>query len=169
MTRIVDRHGKVRWRFRGKGGAGSTYLPGPYGGPEFRQAYEDAVAGVAASVKISTAAHGSLGWVVERYLGSARYRARLSESRRRSRAAKLDWLRGQAGDLPLSRFGVEHVEALMDLKAGRPAAANAVRKNMSMLCRFAAGPVKKGGLGLNVDNVAAFAERRQERDGSYHT
>ena len=168
VTRIVDRHGKVRWRFRGKGGAGSTYLPGPYGGPEFRHAYEEAVAGVASSAKVNHAVHGSLGWAVTNYLASSRYRG-LSDSRKRSLRGELDWLRTQAGDLPLSRFGVVHVEALMDMKDGRPAAANTVRKNMSMLFRFAATPVKLGGLGLKVDNMAAFAKKREERADGYHT
>ena len=37
VTRVTDRHGKVRWRFRRKGF--SAYLAGPYGSADVRAAY----------------------------------------------------------------------------------------------------------------------------------
>ena len=40
VSRVTDRHGEVRFRFRRKGF--DTYLPGPYASAEFRAAYEAA-------------------------------------------------------------------------------------------------------------------------------
>ena len=42
-----DRHGKLRHRLRRtvKGRKVDTYLPGPYGSPAFRAAYEEAIEG----------------------------------------------------------------------------------------------------------------------------
>ena len=37
LSRVVDRHGKVRWRYRVRGV--STYIHGAYGSAEFRAAY----------------------------------------------------------------------------------------------------------------------------------
>src|SRR4051812_14979639 len=64
VTRIVDRHGKVRWRFRKKGV--STYLPGDYASIEFRTAYETAIGGA----KVTAASHfeyGTFGRLAEDY------------------------------------------------------------------------------------------------------
>lgn len=78
------------------------------------------------------------------YLSGPRWPA-LSDARKKTLRRELDWLREQAGDLPLARFEVQHVEAPMSAKAG-PAAANTVKKNLSMLFIFAAKPKKAGGL-----------------------
>lgn len=109
------------------------------------------------------APYGSSGWAVTKYFSNAHW-ASLSDSRKRTLRRELDWRRGQAGDLPLARFGIEHVQALMEMKAG-PTAANTVKKNLSMLFNFAAKPSKAGGLGLRIDNAVS----RKERKGGYHT
>jgi integrase len=159
VTSKPDRHGKIRHRFRAKGV--DTYLPGPYGSAEFRAAYEAALDGARHRVR-SSAAHGTLAWVVERYLESPKYR-NLSDTRKRSLRGQLDWLRKVAGDLPFAKFEPQHVEALMARKAG-PTAANAVRKNVSLLATYAAGK-----LGLRMMNPARAAERMKENPDGYHT
>lgn len=166
VVRATDRHGKERLRFKTKRGGGfSCYLPGPYGSPEFKAAYK--VAAERRRSPASLAPHGSVGWVVTEYLSGSRWSA-LSDARKKTLRRELDWLREQAGDLPLARLEVQHVEALMGRKDG-PTAANTVKKNLSMLFNFAAKPRKAGGLGLRVDNPARHAVSRKERQGGYHT
>lgn len=160
VTRTTDRHGKVRFRFRKKGF--SCYLPGPYGSEEFRTAYEAAVSGIQTTGKRSGAKVGTLRWVGEHYLRSPKYLERTAASKRVLRR-EMDWLFERAGDLPIDRFEVRHVEALMSKKTG-PAAANKVKKNMSILFNFA---IKKG-FGVTF-NPARYADKRQENPDGFHT
>lgn len=159
VTRIVDRHGKTRFRFRAKGG--TAYLPGPYGSVAFRAAYDAAIEGARAPNR-STAPSGTFSWLIEAYFGSPKYR-NLSDSRKRSIRGELDWLRGIAGDLPFAKFGTRHVEALMGKKTG-PTAANTVKKNLSMLFNFAI----KREMGVTF-NQARYADRIKENPDGYHT
>lgn len=153
VTRTVDRHGRVRWRFRKAGF--STYLPGPYGSAEFRAAYE---AAQAERPSYSTATPGSLAWLIESYLASPDF-AELAESSKRPRRRVYDWLRKVAGHLPFARCRVQDVEKLMD-KKDRPNAANTVAKRLSVLFVFAC---RKGWM---QHNPAKFAKRRKvSRDG----
>ena len=159
VSRVVDRHGKVRWRYRSRGV--STYIHGTYGSAEFRAAYEAAVAGAKAPAR-SNAEHGTLAWLIEHYLGSAKFR-NLSDSRKRSIRGELDWLRRAAGQYHYARLGVRHIEALMAKKAG-PTAANTVKKNLSMLFNYAI----RRELGL-IHNPARYAERLKVNPDGYHT
>lgn len=148
VTRAVDRHGRVRWRFRKNGF--TTYLPGPYGSPEFRAAYE---AALAERPNYSTAALGSLAWLIETYLASTDF-AELELSSQRPRRRVYDWLRQVAGHLPFAQCRVRDVEKLMDKKAA-PHAANTVAKRLSVLFAFA---IRKEWM---KHNPAKYAKRRK--------
>ncbi|MGF6859650.1 integrase [Rhodobacteraceae bacterium MBR-64] len=161
VARITDRHGKVRFRFRMKGL--SCYLPGPYGSVDFRAAYDAAVSGAKGPTVRDGQPYGTLGWVIEQYFRSLRYR-NLSVSRKRSIRGELEWLRREAGDLPIALFKVPHVEALMSRKTG-PTAANTVKKNLSMLFNYA----MKNELGSVTGNPAKLADRAKENPDGYHT
>ncbi|MCC5984316.1 MAG: tyrosine-type recombinase/integrase [Rhodobacteraceae bacterium] len=153
VTRSVDRHGRVRWRFRKAGF--STYLPGEYGSAEFRAAYE---AAQAERPSYSTAPPNSMAWLIEAYLASPDF-AELAESSKRPRRRVYDWLRKVAGHLPYKRCTVQGVEKLMD-KKDRPNAANTVAKRLSVLFVFAC---RKGWM---KHNPAKYAKRRKvSRDG----
>jgi len=76
---------------------------------------------------------------------------------------EMGWLFDAAGDLPIDRFQVRHVEAVMARKAG-PAAANKVKKNLSLLFNYA---VKKG-YGLTF-NPARYADKWKENPDGFHT
>jgi hypothetical protein len=66
VSRIVDRHGKVRWQFRATGA--DLYLPGAYASVEFRAAYESARSGGAASLLATLRnERGSFNWLIEEY------------------------------------------------------------------------------------------------------
>lgn len=159
VARVRDRHGKVRWRFRRKGF--SCYLPGGYASIEFQAAYEAAREGDRTKTTMR-ADRGTISWLVERYLSSPKYLDRADSSKLTLRR-ELDWLREQAGDLPFARIEPNHVEALMARKSG-PAAANKVKKNLSMLFNHAAR--KHGYVGIN---PARFADSRKENPDGFHT
>ena len=159
VTRLIDRHGKTRFRFRK--GAFTTYIPGPYGSVDFRAAYDAALAGATGPIK-STAAHGSFDWLIEAYLRSPKFR-NLSDSRKRSIRGELDWIRGQIGKWPFARMSTLHVEAFMSKKTG-PTAANTVKKNLSMLFNFAI----KHALGVT-HNPARYADKLKVNPDGYHT
>lgn len=161
VTRATDRHGKVRWRFRRKGF--SCYLPGPYGSTEFRAAYEAAVAEVKTPSIMVRNPYGTFSWLIENYLRSPKHKNK-SDATRRVLSRELDWLRDQAGDLPIAGFRAKHVEALMGRKDG-PAAANKVRKNLSLLFNHA---MKLEVEGVTV-NPARAADRMREGAEGYHT
>lgn len=161
VSRLIDRHGKLRWRFRRLHKA-DTYLPGAYGSIEFRQAYESALRGLA-TPRVNEAAEGTLAWLITRYMKTSRY-SDLSDSRKKSLRRELEWLRNEAGDLPFTRFETRHVEALMKKKQG-PTAANTVKKNLSLLFNHA---IHDSLMGQRL-NPAKAAYRRKEAEGGYHT
>lgn len=150
--------GRIYWRFRANGF--SANLPGPWGSPAFKAAYEAALAGSRAPR--TNAAPDTVAWLVEQYLGSLRFK-NLSDSRKRSIRGELDWLRRVSGDLPFARLEVRHVEALMAKKTG-PQAANTVKKNLSMLFTFA---IKK--LEYKGPNPAIGADKLKINPLGYHT
>lgn len=159
VTRTVDRHGKIRWRFRKQGF--STYLKDDYNSAEFRAAYEAALAG-AKCVKVANAAPGTLKWLCEQYLRSPRYQD-LADSSKRVLRREFDWLMDQAGNLPFAKFETKHVEALMMKKEG-PSASNKVKKNLSLLFNFA---IRRGD-GATF-NPARYAVRRKENADGFYT
>lgn len=158
VGRATDRHGKVRWRFRRKGF--SAYLPGPYGSPDFRAAYEAAVEGARTPVQ-RRAQFGTLDWLITTYLESPRH-ANKAPSTRNTLRHELDWLREVAGDLPVSKFRGRHIEALMARKE-TPAAKNRVRKNLSFLFNYAIH------LEMILANPVKATERVKHRSDGYHT
>lgn len=162
VSRFVDRHGKVRWRFRRKGRA-DVYLPGLYGSAEFRTAYEAAVAGAAEPVTRTTSSFGTIAWLIENYLRSPKH-LNLSDIRRKTIRRELDWLRSEVGQYQAGRIETRHVEAIMARKTG-PTAANTVKKNLSMLFNFAI----KYSLADLKHNPAKYADRRKENPDGYHT
>ena len=130
-----DRHGKLRHRLRRivKGHKVDAYLPGPYGSPEFREAYEEACEG--ARVAGRRAPAGSVAALVTAYLDSSAFR-RLADTTRRDVRGRLDWLREAIGQARYAKIEPRHVAALMEKKGG-PAAANRLRKDLGQLYRFA--------------------------------
>lgn len=159
VSRVVDRHGKVRWRFRRKGF--TCYLPGPYASAEWRAAYEAAQIEARMPGPTARFPHGSLGWLIEHYLASPRH-ARKAAATRKTLRPQLDWLREVAGDLPVTGFRGRHIEALMAKKSG-PAAQNRVRKNLSMLFNHAIR------LELIAANPVKATDRVKHKSDGYHT
>lgn len=150
--------GRIYWRF--EKGDFRTNLPSPFGSCDFEAAYEAALEQV--KVPKTRAKNDTVGWLIEQFLSSLRYK-NSSPIRKETLRYQFDWLREHAGDLPFAQMKVRHVEALMAMKEG-PTAANGVKKNLSMLYNFAAKKHDYEGI-----NPARLADRFKERAGGYHT
>ena len=162
VNTVEDRHGKLRHRLRRtiRGRTVDVYLPGPYGSPEFRAAYEQAVEGT----RIATlrAQPGTIGYLIATYLESSAFR-NLSMTTRRDKARRLDWIRETIGAACYAAMKPRHVEALMAKKGG-PVAGNRVKKDLAQLFRFAAKQY-----GFAGQNPAALADTNRIRSRGFHT
>ena len=159
---VRDRHGKLRYRLRRtiKSRTIDCYLPGVIGSTEFRAAYDEATEGV--RVARRRAQPGTVGYLIEAYLGSKSFQ-RLASTTRRNVRGRLDWVRVAIGEAKYAKIAPHHVAALMEKKGG-PAAANRLRKDLGQLYRFAG---KR--LGYRGPNPAALADAHRTKKGGYHT
>ncbi len=162
VTVMDDRHGKRRYRLRRQinGRSVDVYLPGPYGSPAFRAAYDEAVEGVRVTPRRS--APGTVGYLVNTYLQSNGFKD-LSPATRRAKRSRLDWIRETIGQGRYATMEVRHVEALMAKKGG-PTAANRLKKDLAQLFRFA-----EKYLGHVGPNPASLADGFKVKPGGYHT
>ena len=162
VASVEDRHGKRRYRLRRiiKGCKVDAYLPGPYGSPAFRAAYDEAIEG--ARVATRRSAPGTLAYLITAYLDSTGFR-NLADDTRRSKRYRLDWLRDAIGSGRYSDMKPHHVEALMQKKGG-PAASNRLKADVAQLYRFA---VKR--FDYTGPNPAELAESFKVKPGGYHT
>ena len=110
-----DRHGKLRHRLRRTVDRRKVdaYPPGPYGSPEFRAAYEEAIEGVRLATR--RAQPGTIAYLIEAYLDSAAFR-NLAPTTRSDKRPRLDWIRAAIGDGRYASIQPPHVEALMAKK-----------------------------------------------------
>ena len=162
VTMAPDRHGKLRHRLRRtvKGRKVDVYLPGPYGSPAFRAAYEEALEG--ARMAAPRARGGTIAFLVEAYLASSAFQ-NLAEVTRKDKRWRLDWLKQNIGEGRYAQLRPHHVEALMAKKAG-PSSANRLKKDLATLYRFAAKRFAYAG-----ENPAALADSHKERSGGFHS
>ena len=162
VATVEDRHGKLRHRLRRsvKGRKVDVYLPGPYGSPEFRQAYEEAIEG--ARIASRRAQAGTVAYLIETYLDSVAYRD-LAPITRANKRGRLDWIKEIIGPARYAKLESRHIEALMAKKGG-PVAANRLRKDLSQLFRFAAK--RLGHIGTN---PASLADAHKTEAAGFHT
>ena len=162
VTVVKDRHGKLRYRLRRlvKGRTIDCYLPGVIGSTEFRAAYHEATEGVRAAGR--RAQPGTVGYLIEAYLGSKSFQ-HLAHTTRRDVRGRLDWVRVAIGEAKYAKIAPHHVAKLMERKGG-PAAANRLRKDLGQMFRFAARMY-----GFKGQNPAALADAHKTKKGGYHT
>ncbi|MCB2056740.1 MAG: tyrosine-type recombinase/integrase [Novosphingobium sp.] len=136
LTRVVDRHGKVRWRFRKKG-LPSRYVTGEYGSKAFQAAYEAALKGEQHRGERHVGAdYGTFEWLIRHYLRTPDWQ-KLRPTSRYPLSKELDRFRRAHGHRLVVDLRREHVEILIAEKAATPAAANKLLKLFRRLCRFA--------------------------------
>lgn len=162
LTRVVDRHGKVRWRFRMKGRA-VCYVHGEYGSKEFQAEYERAVAGVQKAVSsFRQPKRGTISSLIDLYLRTPEYQ-RIGPVYKHNLALELERFRREHGDKTVAGLKPHHVEALIAKKAATPAAANKLLKLIGRLCRFA---IRRG---VIVTNPAYSVKGYPTNPDGYHT
>lgn len=127
----IDRHGRKRCYHR-KGKGKRTPLPLP-GAPGHQEAWEAAQRGQAAPTQTS-AASGTLAWLIARYKASAHF-ASLKPSTRAMRDNILKRLEKDAGHVPFRAITRKHVNEGIDRRA--PHAGNTFRKVLSGLFKWA--------------------------------
>lgn len=168
VTRVADRHGKVRFRFRRKGWA-SAYLPGQPGSVDFHRGYADILASgpqparSAESVRI--VAPRSLDDLLRRYRGSTRWqkkggRTQLVQGRILERFMdKIDPKGRRYGDRPVANVTVAWLDKIISKMADKPAAANVLRKVLSGLMDHACR------IDWRNDNPVKLTEKYEEGEG----
>jgi len=72
LTKVKDRHGKTRWRFRKKGCV-SCYIQGKYGSKEFDTSYQSALSNKPFDIPKSRAKPGTFDWLIEQYKRTKTY------------------------------------------------------------------------------------------------
>ena len=162
VSRVVDRHGGVRWRFRR--GVVDCYLRGPYGSAAFTEDYAAALTGARpdGAPTVRQAAHGSLDWLVQRFYRSPAWAA-LCPSSAKERRAFWEAMREKYGALPVDRLTTANVARMAEKKAATPVAANRIIKRMRQMLAFALRQ------GIVTANVAAPCAVYRTRAGGFHT
>ena len=136
VNRHVNRHGKVYWFFRARHGE-RIRLPGDYGSPEWRSAYDAALAGqTAAKPQEVRASRGTLRWLVEHWQRSSDW-AQTSMATRRQRENILLYVLSRSGDRAVEEITDDAIRAGREKRKDTPAAANNFLKTMRALFRWA--------------------------------
>ncbi len=161
---MKDRHGKRRFRLRltTKGGTIDAYLPGPYGGPAFRAAYESAKESIRPNKRRTAIKPGTVSFVIESYLGSSAF-GDLSDGTKKQKRTRLDWIRAAIGEASYANIQPHQIESLMARKGGATA-GNRLKKDLSQLYAYAKKRFAYAGL-----NPASMADSRKVKKGGHHT
>lgn len=129
VSRQIDRHGKVRWRYRGKGF--DAYIRGEYDSPEFRANY--------ARAKNDTppaATKGSFSRLIDDYRSTTKF-ANLSAASTKTQNHILRRIRNDYGERSYRTLDRKTVERIMAKHAATPETANAFLKMFRRLYKFA--------------------------------
>jgi len=129
VSRQVDRHGRVRWRFRR--GTTDVYLQSEYGSPDFIAEYSRA-----ANLKPPLAPRGTFSRLIEDYRKTTSF-ANLSPVTRKNQNSEMEVFREKYGERSYSTLNRKHIEAIMLQRKDTPAAANKMLKMLKRLYRFA--------------------------------
>ncbi len=170
VTRVADRHGKPRFRFRRKGV--DCYIHGVYGSPEFIAEYQVACEGTHKAAQ-PTAKAFTFDWLMQKHFATPRYRG-LSATTRDNHRRRFAWISKEIGDLPFAKMKPEHVEALMAKKlvlddqgniTGGRDAAKRVKVDLNGLYKLAQ---KNGWVPMGC-NPAALADTVSVKTDGYYT
>lgn len=132
LLREVTRHGRPTWYVRVAKGP-RIRLRAEYGTPEFKAAYEAAVAGKVPAAPAEFNAK-TLGWLIERYRETSAW-SKLSTATRRQRERILRGASKEAGREPLSRITKAVIERCMERRT--PAAGKHFLQTMRGLFEWA--------------------------------
>jgi integrase len=135
VQRFRDRHGRWRHYFR-RPGFGRVMLPGLPGSADFMAAYQMALAGECLEVGAGRTKTGTFSALIVAYYQSSEFKT-LSASTQQTYRNIMERFRRAHGDKPVAALEARHIRAMLDAKAGTPAAANNLRRMLRMLLNFA--------------------------------
>lgn len=136
VNRHVNRHGKVYWFFRARHGQ-RIRLPGDYGSPEWRAAYDAALAGQTAGKPPEVrASRGTLRWLVDNWKRSSDWAA-TEPATRRQRDNILQHVLEKSGERAVEDISEDDIRAGREKRLATPHAANNFLKTMRALFRWA--------------------------------
>jgi integrase len=136
-SRVIDRHGKRRVRFR-KGGF-SIYLTGTPWSEDFMRQYAEALDGVKAqaiNVGAARTKPGSFDALCVSYFRSPDFRG-LRPSTQSARRNIIEPFRLEHGTKPLKDLHRKHITAIIGAKADKPEAANHLLKTLRIILSYA--------------------------------
>jgi integrase len=154
LKRYTDRHGVERIYFNRRG-TPQEALPGPFGSPAFRAAYDAALArsdgGAAppeAPPQKRATDEGTLNDLIARYYRSLAFKTLAPITKKTYRCA-IEQIRAAHGDKPVALLDRRGVKAQLAKLSDKPGAANNFLRHIRMLMAFA---VEEG---MRADNPAA--------------
>lgn len=134
---VIDRHKKRRVRFRAKGV--DTYLPYPPIGPEFEQAYADALAGIVewkANIGAGKTRPGSFDALAVSYYRSPKFTG-LRDSTKHTYRLIIERFREKHGHRMVRDLRHEHISAIIGSMSETPQAANRLLSLLKIMLRHA--------------------------------
>lgn len=161
VSRYLDRHGKVRWRFR-KTGHPETQTSADRDAPEWWSWYVAALEGVRPPVGADRTKAGTFNALIVRYYQSADWK-KLTPSTRETRRREIERFREQHGTKRVLDLKAAHIARMMDLKADHPGAANNLRRMLRALMAFAVSR------GWRADNPADQVKKISYRTEGFHS
>src|SRR5215467_8910756 len=158
---FVDRHGKPRFYFR-RPGFESVPLPGlPYT-PEFMRAYEAALVGQARPRGAARTRPGTMAALALSYFASPQFSALRSSSQYVYRHT-IERLCKDHGDRRAADLRRDHVVKLMSRLAGKPHAANTLRRALRNLMTHAID------IGIRGDDPTRDVKAIRIKSGGHHS
>lgn len=145
VSSFVDRHGKVRWRWR-KAGYPTYYFEHAPDTPGFKEEYEACQAGAAIKVGAGRCKPRSVDDLVSRYYASGNFNSGGADDQRRRRGL-IESFRAEFGRAMVADFRWDHIEQILQKRSvkreqegrlvGGPVAALNLRKQLRRLFAFA--------------------------------
>jgi integrase len=133
---FVDRHGRPRFYFR-RSGFKRMPLPGLPWSPQFMERYQTALDGTPRmEIGAGRTVAGTVNAVVIGYFASAAFQNLAQASRRHYRGI-IERFRREHGEKQIARLERRNVMAMLDAKAGTPAAARDFLGCLRLLIRYA--------------------------------
>jgi integrase len=160
VQKFTDRHGKVRHYFR-RPGFKRVPLPGKVGSPEFRIAYEAALAAPPIKIGEKNSKPGSVAALVAKYY-EEEYQA-LGPATRVAYGNIIGRWRDEFGHLPVARIESEHVHRMLKARSHTPAASNNFLRLLRMLMKLA---IKHG---MRADDPTAGIKRVKIDGEGFHS
>jgi integrase len=158
---FIDRHGKPRWYFR-RPGFKRTSLPGLPWSPEFMAAYEEALAGQPLQIGSARTKPGTVRALAVSYFNSPDFRSLRPSSQAIYRGI-VDRFCIQYGDNRIANLNREHIVKLMAARAGRPVAANNLRKVLRAMMKHAVE------IGLRADDPTRDVRPIRVKSDGFHS